>query len=219
MFVPLASGIILSQFLLYRKTRAKLSILFTAAVCISSIVILIATVNPLIQDYHAISFPKEETVSVAQDLANKAETVKTIASGRNILFSIVNYLVLPYPGSIDIADIQGNKKVEFIVAMDMVAWYVCLVLMLTGIYAAFRRRKSCLIGLLAFTASYVFINAVVVENVADTIYRYRSVIIGTSLLLIDGNVFKNITTRFANHMRLRSYAGKPGHIGSYSVKQ
>lgn len=218
MFAPLAAGIIFSQLLLYKKIRTRLSIVFASAVFISTLVILFATVSPLIHDYHAIDFSSEQTGNIAQDVGNKVETIKSIASDRNIFVSIVNYLMLPYPGSIDIADIQGNHKVELLVNMDMIAWYVCLLLMLTGIYSTLKRKESCFTGLLAFLAAYIFINAVVVENVADTIMRYRSVIIGTSLLFIDGDVLRNIFTRLISSTRMKAGNGKAGTISSYSIR-
>lgn len=216
MFAPLAAGIIVSQLLLYKRSRARMSIVFAVVVCISSFIIFFAAVNPLTRDYHAISFSKEQTASVVQDVGNKVETVKSIASGRNIILSIVNYLVLPYPGNVDFADIRGNHQLEFVVDMDMIAWYICLLLMLTGIYSTFKRRDSCFMGLLTYAAAYVIINATVAENVADTILRYRSVIIGTSLLFIDGDVFRNIYTRFESYMRFKSGPAKVDTISSYS---
>ncbi len=75
--------------------------------------------------------------------------------------------------------------------------------MLTGIYTAFRKKRGCLLGLLAFASAYIVINALVVEDVADTIYRYRSVIVGTSLLFIDGNVFKTVSIHLFQFLRGR----------------
>lgn len=219
MFIPLAAGIMVSQFLLYKKSHARLCIVFAVAIFISTFIIFIAAVNPLTSNYHAVSFPKEQTVSIAQDVGSKVETVTAIALNRNIFVSIVNYLILPYPGNIDIADIQGSRKVELIVGMDMIAWYISLLLMLTGIYSTFKRKETFFMGLLTFLAAYIFINAIVVENVADTILRYRSVIIGTSLLFIDGDVFRNIITRFEHYIRFKTGAGKTGTVGSYSIRQ
>ena len=218
MFAPLATGIIISQFLLYKKSRARLSVVFAIAVFISSFIIFIATVNPLTRDYHAVSFPKEQAVSMTDDVNAKVETIKTIASSRNIILSIVNYLMLPYPGNVDIADIQGRSKVELIVSLDIIAWYVCLLLMLTGIYSTLKRKDSCFIGLLAFLASYIFINALVVENVADTIYRYRSVIIGTSLLFIDWDVLKSLFAHFDGKVKIKAGNVKTDAVSVYSIK-
>lgn len=218
MFVPLAAGIIISQLMLYRKRRAPLSIVFAAAIFISSFVIFFATVNPLTSEYHAVSFPKEQAASISQDINAKVETVKTIASSRNLVVSVVNYLMLPYPGNVDIADIQGRNKVEMLVSMDILAWYVCLLLMLTGIYSTLRRKDSCFMGLLAFLASYILINALVVENVADTIYRYRSVIIGASLLFIDWDVLKSLFDHFYGNIKMKTGNAKTGTLGGYDIK-
>jgi len=215
MFAPLAAGIIISQLLLYKKSRAMLSIIFAVIVFFSSIIIFTATVNPLMHDYHAIDFSEEQTGSLTQDVGSKMEKIKSIASDRNIIVAIVNYLVLPYPGNLDIADIQGNHLAQFIENIDMLVWYACLLLMLTGIYSTLKQKESCFIGLLAFMAAYIFINALVVENVADTILRYRSVIIGTSLLFIDWDVLRNLFNRFEGYIPLTKATTYHQHSGFY----
>ncbi len=217
MFAPLAAGIITSQFLLYKKSRAPLSIVIAAAVFISALIIFFATVSPLSYDYHAVIFP-EQTGGMVQDVDNKVETVRSIMSGRNIIVSIVNYLVLPYPGNVDIIDIQHNPAVELIVKMDMLAWYVCMLLMLTGLYSTLKRKESCFMGLLTFLAAYIIINALVVENVADTIYRYRSIIIGTSLLFIDWDVLKRLYDSFNSYLKIKFGAVKPETVNRCSIK-
>ncbi|MEN6312970.1 MAG: hypothetical protein ABFD25_01845 [Clostridiaceae bacterium] len=217
MFAPLAAGIILSQLLLYKKSRAGQSILFAAAVFIGSLIIFTATVNPLMHDYHAVQFPDKQTDSMAEDIGSKMNRIVSIASGRNIIVSIVNYLVLPYPGDLDIADIEGNSIAEFMENIDMLIWYACMLLMATGIYSAFKQRDSCFKGILAFIAAYVFINALVVENVADTILRYRSVIIGASLLFIDCNVLKSLFNHLDSHIRIKEDIGKPDTVSSLST--
>lgn len=184
MFLPLAVGILLSLFLFYRKGRQRIILLFIVAVIVSSIIISIATVYPLLEDYHAITFP-DETNDLSEDIGNKWEVLKLLVSGKNVLIATMNYILLPNPGNIDIADIKGNEPLQFIVSADMVIWYFCLLLILFGICSAVRKKDNYLLGILAFLASYILINALVVENVSDTIYRYRSVIVGTSLLFID----------------------------------
>lgn len=207
MFLPLSVGILLSQLLFYKKTRRRIILLFITAVIISSIIISIATVYPLLEDYHAIMFP-DETNDLSDDIANKWEVLKLIASGRNAIVSTMNYILLPYPGKINIPDISFSKLLQYIVSADMIAWYFCLLFMLPGIYSAIRKKNSYLLGIMAFLASYILINAMVVENVPDTIYRYRSVIVGTSLLFIDWdavtlmvNRFKGILLPGGNHIK------------------
>jgi hypothetical protein len=201
MFIPMAAGIVISLLLLYKKTSARQGALFAAVVAACAVLIFFVTMNPLTNGYHAISFTSEPALSTAEQVTSKMETVKTIASNRNIAVSIVNFLMLPYPGNINIADLHGDHRLEFIVSMDIVGWYACLLLMLTGIYSAIKKRESFFVGLIAFIASYVFINAMVVENVADTIYRYRSIIVGLSLLLIDGDILKSLLYRFESVFR------------------
>jgi len=194
MFMPLAVGILLSQFLFYKKTHRRIILLFAAAVIISSVIISIVTVYPLLDGYHAITFP-EETNDLSDDIANKWKVLKLIASGRNAFVSTVNYILIPYPGKINIADISFSKPLQFVVSCDMIAWYFCLLSMLPGIYSAARNKNRYLLGILAFLAAYILINAMVVENVPDTIYRYRSTIVGTSLLFIDWDALSLMAKR------------------------
>lgn len=219
MFIPLAAGIAISQLLLYKKSLSRLSAGFAAAVAVTAVIIFFATMNPLTDDYHAISFSSEPSFSTTQEVTSKMQTVKTIASNRNIAVSIVNYVILPFPGDINIADLHGDHKLEFVVSMDMLAWYGCLILMITGIYSTLRKKESCFIGLMAFMAAYIFINAMVVENVADTIYRYRSVIVGTALLLIDGDVVKYLFNRIEEPAGLKSINSSYSIFNSFGIKQ
>ena len=191
MFIPLMIGVITCLLIFYIKKRYAICLVFIAAVIVSALFILVATMYPLTFDYHAVTFPKEETSSIVQDATNKIAAVQSIISKRNLLVSLMNYLILPYPGNIDIADIKGSWKATFFVQLDMIAWYICLILIPSGIYAALKKRDSCFVGLLAFITTYILINAMLVENVSDTILRYRSVIVGLMILFIDGNVIGN----------------------------
>lgn len=210
MFVPIMTGVISSQTILYIKKRYRISLVFIAAAIVSALFIFIATMYPLTWGYHAVNFPKEQTDNVVKDATGKISTIQSIVSKKNILESLVNYLLLPYPGNIDIVDIKGSRKATLFVQIDMVAWYVCLILILSGIYTTLRNRDSYFIGLLAFCTVYVIINAALVENVSDTIYRYRSVIVGLLILFIDGNTIRNTVRRLNTLIR----RGKPANISS-----
>lgn len=217
MFIPLAFCIMFSQFILFKKSRNRMSLVLMAAASISCIFIFFSTVYPQLSNYHAVMFP-DQTGNVGKDISNSLETVKLLASSRNILFSVVSYMMLPYPGIINIADIGGSLTLKSIVSMDMVVWYVCLLFMLTGIYTAIKKKDCFLFGGLAFIASYVFINVLVVENVADTIYRYRSVIVGISLLFIDLNVVLGVLKYFFSALRFKDLNTKAGSISGISIK-
>lgn len=195
MFLPLAVGILLSLFLSYRKDRKPITIIFIAAVIIASIIISFATVYPLLDDYHALTFP-DGTDDLGEDISNKFATIRSIIAGRNVVKATANYMLLPYPGNIDFPVLRGHDALRLIVSIDMLAWYLCLILMLPGIFGAIRKKEKLFLGLFAFLLSYILINAMVVENVSDTIYRYRSVIIGASLLFIDLDEIGSLVKRF-----------------------
>lgn len=201
MFIPLFLGILTSQFFLYLKTKCRMCLVFMAASVLCALLIFTSVMIPLSKDYHAVDFSGTQGDNILEDASSKIAVVGSIASERNLFLSIVDYLVLPLPGSINIADINSSPKVKLLVRMDMAVWYVCLFLVLTGIYTTLKNRDSCFMGLLAYIAAYVFINALVVENVSDTILRYRSVIVGLVILFIDGNVIKEILRRLGNLFR------------------
>ena len=201
MFIPIFFGILTSLLFLYIKTKRKICLVFAAVSVLCAVLIFTSVMIPLTRDYHALDFSGKQAENVIQDASNKIAVVGTIASNRNLLVSILDYLVLPLPGNVNIMDINSSPKAQLLVRMDMSVWYICLFLVLTGIYTTLKNRDSCFMGLLAFIAAYVLINALVVENVSDTIYRYRSVIVGLVILFIDGNVISNIFRRLGNLFR------------------
>lgn len=196
MFVPIAACVLISLLSEYRINRRKIHLICSFIVIVSSLLIFFLTVNPLLQNYHAIMFP-EEIGDFDVDLANKVNKIKLIASNRNIFASVMNYFLLPFPGNTGIEEISGNTVLNAVVSIDMISWYACLLLIAVGIVNIIRRRKeSFLLGTLAFIGLYIFINVLVVENVSDTIYRYRSVIVGPSLLFIDWNAVTQLKWYF-----------------------
>lgn len=201
MFIPIFFGIITSQTILYIKTKHRLCLVMAAASAISAVLIFTTVVSPLTENYHAIDFSSRQSGNMLQDMNNKISVVGAIASKRNIFESVFEYLILPLPGKLDINDIKGSPKTELLVRMDMTVWYICLLLVLTGIYTTLKRKDSCFMGLLAFIAAYVLINALVVENVSDTIYRYRSVIVGLVILFIDGGAIREIGRKLGGLIR------------------
>jgi hypothetical protein len=201
MFIPLFLGVITSQLFLYIKTKCRLCLLFISAAVLCAVLIFTSVMLPLSRDYHAVDFSEAQSENLVQDASSKIAVVGSIASDRNVLLSILDYLVLPLPGSIDIADIKSSPRIQLLVQLDMAAWYICLFLVLTGIYKTIKSRDSCFMGLLAYITAYVLINALVVENVSDTILRYRSIIVGLIILFIDGNVIKDIFRRLGNLFR------------------
>ncbi len=200
MFVPIAAGVLISLFLIYRKNKMKIYLVFGLTVIISSLLIFFLTVNPLLENYHAIMFP-DEIGDFGVDIANKVEKIKLLASNRNILASAANYFLLPYPGNTGIEEISGSTILNIIVSIDMLSWYVCMLLIAAGIFYSVKNKESLLLGILAFLIIYIVINILVVENVSDTIYRYRSVIIGPALMFIDWRVIAGLKEHFIKIFR------------------
>jgi hypothetical protein len=151
----------------------------------------------MLANYHAIMFP-EEIGDFGIDITNKVEKIKLLASSRNIFALAVNYLLLPYPGNPGLEDISSSTFLNVIVSVDMLAWYVCLPLIAAGVFFNIKKKESLLLGILAFLVSYIIINILVVENVSDTIYRYRSVIVGPALMFIDWSVLARLKGYICN---------------------
>ena len=218
LFIPLSAAVLTGQLMAYMKNRRGECLVFMAAVFTVAVLTFLSTVYPLLGSYHAVLFP-EQTSSVSVDISNKVETVKLIASNKDMLMATINYILLPYPGAVNIADIRGSNMLESIVSMDMMGWYACLILMLSGIYSSLRKKDSYMLGLLAFLVTYIAVNVPVVENVSDTIYRYRSAIVGVSLLFIDWNVLGTLFRHIEGIPDYNKGANpKAGTISSFSVK-
>lgn len=192
MFIPFMLGIAISQMILFKKTGRKLCLIFIAAVFASALLILAAAMYPLTQNYHAVIFPKDQMEGLLQDVSSKINTISNIVARKNLFDSILYSLVQPNPTKLNIADIMNSSKTQLVVQVDMIVWYICMILIFTGIYTAFKNKDSFLLGLLSFIAAYILINALIAENVADTVYRYRAAIVGLVVLFIDGRVIGKI---------------------------
>ncbi|NLK88513.1 MAG: hypothetical protein GX279_13675 [Clostridiaceae bacterium] len=206
MFVPMAAGVLTSLLLMYRKRRLKRYLGFGLIVIVCSLLIFFFTVNPLLESYHAIAFP-DDIGDFGVDFANKVNQIKLLASNRNIIISAANYFLLPYPGSTGIEEISKSTILNIIVSVDMLFWYGCMLLIAAGIFFSAKRKESFLLGILAFLACYIVINILVVENVSDTIYRYRSVIIGPALMFIDRDVIGRLKRHICKPFRRRKESG------------
>lgn len=191
-FIPFLLGIITSLVILYREKKQKICLVFAASVLAGAIIILVTALYPLTNDYHAVIFTKDPTENIAEDLNNKVDTIQDIVSKKNILKSIIYCLLLPNPANMNISDINFSGKLQLVVQVDMILWYICLFLILSGIYSSFKNRDSYFLGLLSFITVYILINAVIADSVADTVYRYRAAIVGPTILFIDGSVIKKL---------------------------
>lgn len=209
MFVPIAAAVLISLLFAYMKNKTKKYIVFGMMIIISSCIIFFFTVNPMLANYHAIMFP-EEIGDFGIDITNKVEKIKLLASNRNIFALAVNYLLLPYPGNPGLEDISGSTFLNVVVSVDMLAWYVCLPLIAAGVFFNIKKKESLLLGILAFLVSYIIINILVVENVPDTIYRYRSVIVGPALMFIDWNAIARLKGHICSAFKRGKRSTKTG---------
>lgn len=201
--IPAITGVVFSFGVMYRKSMLKRYLAAIVVILAAGIFLLITEVYPMTENYHAVNFPKVKEENVSDDIAAKLSTLLEIISEKNIPQSIVSCLLLPNPADVDIADINHSKELQLLVQMDMILWYVCLLLILSGIYSAIRSRNSFFLGLFAFISVYILINAFIAESVADTVYRYRSAIVGLTLLFIDGRIIKGLLVRIGVFLSFR----------------
>jgi hypothetical protein len=88
------------------------------------------------------------------------------------------------------------NAVKLLVDMDMLAWYVCLLMTPAGLFRAIRNKQSSILGILTFSAVYILLNATLVQFEQGAVYRYRSVIVAFILLFLDGQAIKSLFVKF-----------------------
>lgn len=190
LIIPTAIGIILCQIIALRRSRSKSGILFLGMVIACSLVVLSTTFYSELQGYHAVPFPQQDTGNVVENIANKAEIVSEVASKRNIPLSFFNFLTLPHPTNVDVEDIKGMDEIISVVKVDMLLWYLCLLLAIIRAFKLIRNRDPYLAGMLAFIAVYIIINALLTDSNSRTAYRYRCQMIWPMLLVADWSMLK-----------------------------
>lgn len=111
--------------------------------------------------------------------------VETIR-GKNLLHAINGFFTEPHPSEIqEINDLQGQGIASAAVLAEMLLWYLCMMVAIFGMMEATLRGDVFLIGMIVFVLLYSGINILMVEDISDTYYRYRSFIIAPVLLFCD----------------------------------
>ena len=188
MLYTLSGGLFVYLMLYYIKTERKLALIFCFIVLACSLIINFTTVRNNMRDYHALSMDRSK--SGDEDLDEELSSIFNTIMGKDVAASINNFLTKPHLEDVPyITDIAANTMAIIVVKIEMLLWYLGLLISVFGIMHAFIRWDPYLIGVLAFIVSYGLINALISENVPDTYYRYRAAIIAPMLLFVDYKSF------------------------------
>lgn len=190
MIYTLGIGLVACLMLYYFKRRQRLHLLFLFAVVITCIVVTFTTVRLNFRDYHAL--PIDATKSGDEDLEHEFDSIFSTILEKDIPDAINGFLTKPHLDEVPlITDIAANPPAILIVRLEMVFWYVCLIIAVFGVMYALINMDPYSIGLLFFIVAYGMINALICEEVPDTYYRYRATIIAPLLLFADYKLLIN----------------------------
>lgn len=188
MLYTLSGALFIYLMLYYIKTERKLALIFCFIVLACSLLINFTTVRKNMRDYHALSMDRSK--SGDEDLDEELSSIFNTIMEKDIAASINGFLTKPHLEDVPyITDIAANTMAIIIVKIEMLLWYLGLVISVFGIMYAFIRWDPYLIGVLAFIVSYGLINALICEDVPDTYYRYRAAIIAPTMLFVDYKLF------------------------------
>lgn len=192
MLFTIGGGLLVGLFFHYLKTKRRATLIFGITVLVTCIVVTFTTVLFNMRDYHAL--PMDRSQGGDEDLNDEMDSILKIIFEKDIPDAINGFLTKPHLEGVDnITDISGNYFAVTVVRIEMVLWYVCMIIALFGFLNTLLEWNPYLIGVMAFIVSYSLINALISENIADTYYRYRAAIIAPMLLFADHRPFvKNL---------------------------
>ncbi len=188
MLYALGGGLFVCLFFYLLMTRRNIVFVFMISVLFTCCIVSITTVRLNMRDYHALSMDK--TASGDADLDEEIDSILNTIMSKNIPDSINGFLTKPHLDEIQfIPDIAGNPLAITVVRIEMILWYLCLIISVFGIMYSLIKWDPFLLGILAFIIAYSLVNSLISENVADTYYRYRAAIVAPLLLFADYKPF------------------------------
>lgn len=184
MLFTIGGGLLVGFLFQYIKTKRRLIAFFGVAILITCILVTFTTVMTNMRDYHALNMDRNEKQD--DDLDEEVGSIINTILGKDIPGSINSFLAKPYPENVpSITDISGNNLAITIVRIEMILWYICMILAVFGFLDTLLKWDPYLLGIIAFIVSYSLINALISENVQETYYRYRAAIVAPVLLFAD----------------------------------
>lgn len=202
MLFALGGGILVGLLFHYLKTKRKISLVFGSMVLITCVVVTYTTVLVNMVGYHAL----ERSEGGDEDINGEFGSIIKIIMSKDVPDAINGFLTKPHLEKVNsISDISGNVIAVTAVRIEMLLWYLCLLIALFGAIDALLKWNPYLLGILAFIISYSLINALICENVGETYYRYRAAIVAPVLLFAD---FRPLFATFRSIIK-----GKIGSVG------
>ncbi len=188
MLFTIGGGLLVGLFFHYLKTKRRMILFFGTAVLATCIILTCTTVLSNLNDYHAL--PLDRSQGGDEDLNDEMDSIFRTILDKDIPEAINGFLTKPHIEGVDnITDISGNYAAVTLVRIEMILWYVCMIISIFGFLNTLLEWNPYLIGIMAFIVSYSLINALISENIADTYYRYRAAIIAPMLLFADCRPF------------------------------
>lgn len=188
MLYTFGGGLFICLLFYFLNTKRNMVFGFLFAVLITCCIVSFTTVRHNMRDYHALTM--DRTTSGDENLDEEISSILKTIMSKNVPDSINGFLTKPHLEEVPfIPDIACNPLAITVVRIEMILWYICMVISVFGIMFALIKWDPFLLGLLAFIVSYSLINALISENVADTYYRYRAAIIAPLLLFADYKPF------------------------------
>ncbi len=190
MLFAIGGGLLVGLFFHYLKTKRRVILMFGTIIFVCCIIVTFTTVFTNMEGYHAL--PLDRSEGGDEDIDDELGSILKIIKEKNIPGAINGFLTKPHLENVDnITDISGNYFAVTMVRLEMVFWYLCMVIALFGVLDAMLKWDPYLLGIVAFIIFYSLINALISENVADTYFRYRAAIIAPVLLFADYRPFLN----------------------------
>ncbi len=190
MLFAIGGGLLVGLFFHYLKTKRRLILMFGTIIFVCCIIVTFTTVFTNMEGYHAL--PLDRSEGGDEDIDDELGSILKIIKEKNIPGAINGFLTKPHLENVDnITDISGNYFAVTMVRLEMVFWYLCMVIALFGVLDAMLKWDPYLLGIVAFIIFYSLINALISENVADTYFRYRAAIVAPVLLFADYRPFLN----------------------------
>jgi hypothetical protein len=184
MLYTLTAGILIGMFLLFIRTRRKRLLFMSLAVISICLIATFTTVMTGMKDYHAISVDRSSGGD--EDLDEEINSIISIIMHKDIPAAVNGFFTKPYPDQIiEITDIRGNTPAIIFTKIEIILWYLALLLAATGSIYCVLKGNPYLIGILAYIVVYSLINALIAENISETYFRYRAFIYAPILLFAD----------------------------------
>lgn len=196
-FIPLGLGLITQGFIyILNKKHILVSSVFIIALCVTMALIyssgyaksFISNSEPLkfAQEVRDREFVKGEQAITGVDISSPMKALLSLPG------TVWNYMVQPSPAWLMVKN--GYQNLKWLIQIDMIIWYVSILLGMLGIYHSLRQGQPQSISIMAFCMFFLGMNALLVGNVG-AIYRYRMQLV-VPYLVLTGCGIEYLTSKY-----------------------